>query len=167
MSHVPSYSSLKVHSGQAYKTLAGSLGETRENKGCLSTTVFTFSIHGQAEGCSAFLFSLRYKTVLKNTPFSIIIFYVMKGLSFLSYAAITFLSLTFNSCHCTLLFHSLAQVHPITAWQASTVWGSGAGQLRHITFTSRGRWHRKIWDTEGSIDLEHLIGSDIHTGNMR
>lgn len=42
------------HSAQAYKTITGSLGEARENKGFLSTAEFTFSIHGQAEGCSAF-----------------------------------------------------------------------------------------------------------------
>lgn len=59
-----------------------------------------------------FFFSLRYKAALKNTPFSSIIFYVMKVISFLSYAAVTFLSLTFDSCHCTSLFHSLAQVQP-------------------------------------------------------
>lgn len=57
-------------------------------------------------------FSLRHKTALKNTPFSIIIFYAMRVTSFLSNAAVTFLSLTFNSCHCTLLLHSLAQESP-------------------------------------------------------
>lgn len=64
MSHVPSYCSLKVHSGQAElsparKTIAGSLGEARENEGFLSTTVLTFRIQGQAEGCPALFFSLE------------------------------------------------------------------------------------------------------------
>lgn len=61
MSHVPSYCSLKVHNGQvevspARKSIAGSLGEARENEGFLSTTVLTFKIQGQAEGCRALLF---------------------------------------------------------------------------------------------------------------
>lgn len=76
MSHVPSYCSLKVHSGQAEisparKTTAGSLGEARENEVFLSTTVLTFRIQGQAEGCLAlsFFFSLSLETeLLKNTP---------------------------------------------------------------------------------------------------
>lgn len=114
-----------MHSAQAYTTIAGCLREARENKGFLSTAVFTLSIHGQAEGCSAFLKDT--KLPLKNTPFSIIIFYVMKVTSLLSYAAVTFLSQTFNSCHCTLLLHSLAQEQPITAQQCSRAWGSRAG----------------------------------------
>lgn len=40
-------------------------------------------------------------------------------------------------------------------------------RVRHTTFPSMGRWHRKIWDTEGGIYLEHLIGSDIHTDSTR
>lgn len=84
------------HSAQAYKTITGSLGEARENKGFLSTAEFTFSIHGQAEGCSAFQAT---KLLKKNNPFSIIIFYVMKVISFLSYAAVTFLSLSVAIAH--------------------------------------------------------------------
>lgn len=38
------------------KIIAGSLGEDRENKGFLSTTVFTFRTQGQAERCPTFFF---------------------------------------------------------------------------------------------------------------
>lgn len=114
-------------------------------------------------------FFLRYKNALKNTPFSIIIFYVMKVISFLSYAAVTFLSLTFNSCHCTLLLHSLAQVQPhhsMTSQQSVRKQCRGQ-KFRQTTFPTLGKWHGKIWDTEGGIYLEYLIGSNIHTDSMR
>lgn len=100
------------------------------------------------------LFFLRYKTAFKNTPFSIIFFfYVTRVIFFLSYAAVTFLSLTLNSCHCTLLFHFLAQVQPhySTTTQQSVGKQCRDQQFRQTTFTTMGRWHRKIWDTEGGI----------------
>lgn len=59
-----------------------------------------------------FFFFFKIKNCFKKTPFYIIIFYVMNVISFLSYAAVTFLSLTFKSCHRTLPFHSPAQVQP-------------------------------------------------------
>lgn len=91
----------------------------------------------------------------------------MKVTSSLSYAAITLLSLMFNSCHCTL-FHSLAQVQPHHSRTTQQSMGKQSrGQwFRHTTFTTIGRWHRKIWDTERGIYLEHLIGPDTHTDSV-
>lgn len=167
-----------MHSGQAElrpapKIIAGSLGGDRENKGFLSTTAFTFRAQGQAEGCPTFFFFF-WQNCLKQYCISIIIFNVINGIYFVSCAAVTLLSLTFNSHHCTLPFHSPAQVHqsrpadPSSTTAQHSVVNWCRGQRFSLTaFTSAGRWHRRIWDTEESIYSEHLVGSDIHTDNMK
>lgn len=48
----------QVEESPAHKTIAVSLGEARENEGFLHTTVFTFRIQGQPEGCPAFFLFL-------------------------------------------------------------------------------------------------------------
>lgn len=112
-------------------------------------------------------FFFKIKSCFKNTPFSIIIFYVMKVVSFLSYAAVTFLSLTFNNCHCMLLFHSLAQVQPHhsrTNQQSTGKQGlvMQTGHLHHhgqVAQENMGHWRGHL--------SGHIIGSDTHIDSMR
>lgn len=99
-----------------------------------------------------FLFIKIQNCCKKYSIFYYNFFYVMKVISFCP-LQLLHLSLTFNSCHCTLLFHSPAQVQPhhnTTSQHSVGRWCRGQ-HFRQTPSTTMGRWHWKIWDTEGSI----------------
>lgn len=80
---------------------------------------------------------------LRNTPFLLLFFFLMSRNLFLSYVAVTLLSVQVNSSHCMLTAHSLAGVQQTQArYQHGVVDWSRDWQLGQTTFATVGRWHK-------------------------